>query len=57
MGRGLYKGLPKSRKLPRKLFINNIFNSVGTQTSKVANAFAGAGFLYFCVGKTMNMLA
>ena len=37
--------------------MNNIFNSVGTQTSRVANAFAGAGFLYFCVGKTMNMLA
>lgn len=57
MGKGLIRGLPKSRKLPRKLFMNNVFNTVGTETSKIANAFAGAGFLYFCVGKTLNMLA
>ena len=55
--KGLYNGIPKSRKLPKKLFFNNIFNSVGTQTSKIGNAFAGAGFLYFCVGRALNMLA
>lgn len=35
--------------------MNSVFNAVGTETSKVGNAFAGAGFLYFCVGKTLNM--
>lgn len=54
MGRGFYRGFPKSRKLPKKLFMNNVFNAVGTETSRVANAFAGAGFLYFCVGKALN---
>lgn len=32
-----------------------MFNSIGTETSKVGNAFGAAGFLYFCVGKTLNI--
>lgn len=32
-----------------------MFNSIGTQTSRVGNAFGAAGFLYFFVGKTLNI--
>lgn len=56
MGKGTYRGRPKSWKLPRKILWNNLFNSIGTETSKIANGFAGAGFLYFCVGKVLNTL-
>lgn len=54
-GRGIYKGLPKSHKLPRKLKISNFFNSIGTQTSKFGNAFGAAGLLYFLTGKGLNL--
>ncbi len=53
--RGVYKGIPKSSKLPRRLKVSNMINSLGTQTSKVGNAFGAAGFLYFVMGKTLNI--
>ena len=56
IGRGTYRGMPKSWKIPRKILWNNFFNSIGTQTSRIANAFAGAGFLYFGVGKVLGVL-
>lgn len=55
LGRGIYKGFPKSPKLPRRLKVSNMINSMGTQTSKVGNAFGAAGFLYFLMGKTLNI--
>lgn len=56
IGKGVYLGRPKSWKLPRKILWNNFFNSVGTQTSKIANSFAGAGILFFIVGKTLSIM-
>ena len=56
VGKGTFRGKPKSWKLPRKILWNNFFNSIGTETSKIANSFAGAGFLYFIVGRTLNVL-
>lgn len=55
LGKGLYKGYPKSPRLPRKLKINNMFNSIGTETSKIGNAFGAASFIYFVMGKTLNL--
>jgi len=55
LARGIIKGMPKSSKLPRRLKISNMFNSIGTETSRVGNAFGAAGFLYFLVGKTLNI--
>lgn len=55
LGKGVYKGFPKSPKLPRRLKVSNMINSIGTQTSKVGNAFGAAGFLYFVMGKTLNI--
>lgn len=55
LGKGVYKGLPKSSKLPRRIKISNMFNSIGTETSRAGNAFGAAGFLYFLVGKTLNI--
>lgn len=54
LARGIIKGMPKSSKLPRKLKMNNMFNSLGTETSKVGNAFGCIGFIYFAMGKTLN---
>lgn len=55
LAKGFWKGLPKSPKLPRRLKVSNMINSIGTQTSKVGNAFGAAGFLYFLIGKTLNI--
>ena len=55
LGKGIRGGIPKSFKMPRKLIMNNFFNSVGKETSRVGNAFAAAGFMYFLTGKTLNM--
>jgi hypothetical protein len=55
LARGVIKGYPKSPKLPRRLKISNMFNSIGTETSRIGNAFGAAGFLYFLVGKTLNV--
>ena len=41
--------------MPRKLIMNNFFNSVGKQTSRMGNAFAGAGLMYYLVGSTLNL--
>ena len=30
IGRGTYRGMPKSWKIPRKILWNNFFNSIGT---------------------------
>ena len=56
IGKGTYRGKPKSWKLPRKILWNNFFNSIGTETSKIANSFAGAGFMFFGVGKMLSIL-
>lgn len=32
-----------------------MFNSIGTETSRIGNAFGAAGFLYFLTGKTLNV--
>ena len=54
LGRGLINGKPKSFKMPKKLIMNNLFNSVGKETSRVGNAFASAGFMYFFTGYMLN---
>lgn len=53
--KGFYKGFPKSSKLPRKVKMSNMFNSIGTEVSRSGNALGAAGFLYFLVGKTLNI--
>lgn len=55
LGKGVLAGRPKSYRMPKKLIMNNFFNSVGKETSRVGNAFAAAGFMYFLTGKTLNM--
>ena len=55
LGRGIINGQPKSFRLPKKLIMNNFFNSVGKETSRVGNAFAAAGFMYYLTGSTLNM--
>jgi import inner membrane translocase subunit TIM23 len=32
--KGIYMGMPKNTNLPKKLLINNFFNSVGKETSR-----------------------
>jgi hypothetical protein len=32
--KGIYGGIPTNRNLPKKLLINNFFNSVGKETSR-----------------------
>jgi import inner membrane translocase subunit TIM23 len=55
IGKGLKTGYPKSFKMPKKLIINNFFNALGKETSRLGNAFAAAGLMYYFVGAAMNV--
>jgi import inner membrane translocase subunit TIM23 len=55
IGKGLKTGYPKSFKMPKKLIINNFFNALGKETSKLGNAFAAAGLMYYFVGAALNL--
>lgn len=44
--KGFYEGLPKKYSLPKKLLLNNFFNSLGKETCRFGNASAGAGRIY-----------
>lgn len=54
--KGFYEGIPKKFNLPKKLLINNFFNSVGKETCRFGNAAAGASLLYYMAGSTLNFL-
>jgi import inner membrane translocase subunit TIM23 len=56
IGKGLRYGIPKSFKMPKKLIMNNFFNSVGKETSRMGNGFAAAGLMYYMMAGAMNML-
>jgi import inner membrane translocase subunit TIM23 len=56
LSRGAFHGLPASAKMPKKLMMNNFFNSVGRETSRFANGFAGASFIYYMTASTLNYL-
>jgi len=57
---GLFKGgrhgIPKSFRMPKKLIMNNFFNTVGKETCRFGNAFAAAGMMYYVMAGTMNLL-
>lgn len=54
--RGAKQGIPKSFRMPKKLIMNNFFNTVGKETSRFGNAFAAAGLMYYIMAGTMNLL-
>ena len=56
IGKGLKNGYPKSFKMPKKLIVNNFFNSLGKETSRLGNAFAAAGLMYYFVSAGLNLL-
>ena len=43
--KGIYLGIPRNKNLPKKLLINNFFNSVGKETSRFGQAAAAASLL------------
>ena len=42
--------------MPKKLIMNNFFNTVGKETSRYGNGFAAAGIMYYVIAGTMNLL-
>ena len=56
LGKGLRQGVPKSLKMPKKLIMNNFFNTVGKETSRFGNGFAAAGLMYYCIAGALNLL-
>lgn len=56
VGKGLRFGIPKSFKMPKKLIMNNFFNSVGKETSRMGNGFAAAGLMYYMMAGALNLL-
>jgi len=42
--------------MPKKLIMNNFFNTVGKETSRFGNGFAAAGMMYYIMAGTMNLL-
>ena len=54
--KGLHQGIPKSLRMPKKLIMNNFFNTVGKETSRFGNGFAAAGIMYYILGGSMNLL-
>ena len=56
LGRGLRMSIPKSFKMPKKLIMNNFFNSVGKETSRMGNGFAAAGLMYYMMAGALNLL-
>jgi import inner membrane translocase subunit TIM23 len=51
---GIFKGFLKSNRMPTRLKISKILNSIGTETSRGANAFGSIGVVYFFTGKILN---
>ncbi|EGR33425.1 hypothetical protein IMG5_053500 [Ichthyophthirius multifiliis] len=45
--KGVAEGLPENYKLPKKLLLNNFFNSLGKNQSNFGQKAAGAGIQYF----------
>lgn len=56
LGRGIRTGMPKSMRIPKKLIMNNFFNAMGKETSRLGNAFAAAGLMYYMIAGSMNLL-
>ncbi len=56
LGEGIKNGMPKNSRMPRRLIMNNFFNSVGKSTCRYGNGFAAAGLLYHIVGNSLNFL-
>jgi len=56
LGKGARQGIPKSFRMPKKLIMNNFFNTVGKETSRFGNGFAAAGMMYYIMAGTMNLL-
>ena len=56
LARGIRQGIPKSFRMPKKLIMNNFFNTVGKETSRYGNGFAAAGIMYYVIAGTMNLL-
>ncbi|KAL4464001.1 hypothetical protein ABPG74_005938 [Tetrahymena malaccensis] len=52
--KGLVEGFPTNFSLPKKLLLNNFFNSLGKNQSTFGQKAAGAGFLYYGIGTGMN---
>lgn len=56
LAKGGRQGIPRSLRMPKKLIMNNMFNTVGKETSRLGNSFAAAGLMYYIMGSTMNLL-
>lgn len=54
--KGIRQGMPKSLRMPKKLIMNNFFNTVGKETSRFGNGFAAAGIMYYIFAGGMNLL-
>jgi|JI6StandDraft_1071083.scaffolds.fasta_scaffold137633_3 import inner membrane translocase subunit TIM23 len=54
--KGLKQGIPKTLRMPKKLIMNNFFNTVGKETSRFGNGFAAAGIMYYVIAGGMNLL-
>lgn len=54
--KGFYEGMPKKFTLPKKLLVNNFFNSVGKETCRFGNAAAGASLIFYMNASTLNFL-
>jgi import inner membrane translocase subunit TIM23 len=54
--KGGRQGIPKSFRMPKKLIMNNFFNTVGKETCRFGNSFAAAGLMYYVMAGTMNLL-
>ena len=54
--KGIRQGIPKSLRMPKKLIMNNFFNTVGKETSRFGNGFAAAGIMYYIFAGGMNLL-
>jgi import inner membrane translocase subunit TIM23 len=54
--KGIRQGIPKSFRMPKKLIMNNFFNTIGKETSRFGNGFAAAGIMYYIIAGAMNLL-
>ena len=54
--KGLKQGIPKNLRMPKKLIMNNFFNTVGKETSRFGNGFAAAGIMYYLMAGGLNLL-
>eukprot|EP01015_Nassula_variabilis_P019324 TRINITY_DN3258_c0_g1_i1.p2 TRINITY_DN3258_c0_g1~~TRINITY_DN3258_c0_g1_i1.p2 ORF type:complete len:217 (-),score=43.49 TRINITY_DN3258_c0_g1_i1:92-742(-) len=53
--KGLIEGVPKKWNLPKKLILNNFFNSVGRNAARFGNASAAASLMYCVLGNTISL--